>query len=63
MNKAIQRILERYPHLDKRKFGFPDIGLRKDKNEFSPYVKEVKDAFDIYDYLLNNYYDPNKILI
>lgn len=60
MNKAIQRILERYPHLDKRKFGFPDIGLRKDKNEFSPYVKEVKDAFDIYDYLLNNYYDPNK---
>ena len=60
MNKAIQRILERYPYLDKRKFGFPDIGLRKDKNEFSPYVKEVKDAFDIYDYLLNNYYDPNK---
>ena len=60
MNRAIQRILERYPYLDKRQFGFPDIGLRKDKNEFSPYVKEVKDAFDIYNYLLNNYYDPNK---
>lgn len=60
MNKAIQRIIERYPHLDQRKFGFPDVGKRKDKNEFSPFVKEVKEAFEIYDYILNNYYDYNK---
>ena len=58
MNKAINRIIERYPYLDKRKFGFPDIGSRKDKNEFSPFVKEVKDAFDIYDYILNKFYNP-----
>ena len=58
MNKAINRIIERYPDLDKRMFGFPDIGSRKDKNEFSPFVKEVKDAFDIYDYILNKFYNP-----
>lgn len=56
-NKAIDRVLETIPYLEDRKFGFPEIGTRLDKKEFSPYVKEVKDAFEIYDDILKNYYN------
>ena len=58
-NRAIDRVLKKIPYLSKRKFGFPEIGNRLDKKAFSPYVQEVKDAFCIYDDILNNYYDKD----
>ena len=58
-NSAIDRVLEKIPYLSERKFGFPEIGNRLDKKTFSPYVQEVKDAFSIYDDILNNYYDKD----
>ncbi len=58
-NSAIDRVLKRIPYLSERKFGFPEIGNRLDKKAFSPYVQEVKDAFSIYDDILNNYYNKD----
>lgn len=58
-NSAIDRVLKKIPYLSERKFGFPEIGNRLDKKAFSPYVQEVKDAFCIYDDILNNYYDKD----
>ena len=58
-NSAIDRVLKKIPYLNERKFGFPEIGNRLDKKFFSPYVQEVKDAFCIYDDILNNYYDKD----
>ena len=62
MDKLFSDILKRYPYLQKRKFGFPDVGKRLDNKPFSKYVKGVEDGFNIYDYILNNLYDSKKDL-
>lgn len=59
MLKSIEEVLKKYPYLKDRKIGFPYVGKRKDNEPFSKGVKEISDAFSLYDSListLNNDY-------
>ena len=57
---SIKRVLEKYPYLNERKIGFPNVGKRKDNENFSKIVKDVSDGFEFYDNLMKKYYDPKK---
>ncbi len=56
--QAINRILEKYPYLNKRSIGFPSVGKRKDNKHFSSVVDDVKDGFSLYNDMMNHYYNP-----
>lgn len=58
-SSLIKRIIDKYPYLEFRKVGFPYVGKRLDKKEYSERVKQVADGFDFYDELLEKYYKPN----
>lgn len=56
--QAINRILEKYPYLNKRSIGFPNVGKRKDNKHFSSVVDDVKEGFSLYNDIMNHYYNP-----
>lgn len=49
-SEAIDRLLRERPHLRERRFGLPDIGARKDGEQFNPTVQAIADAIDFYGY-------------
>ena len=49
--ESIERILERYPYLNKRHDGFPSVGIRKNGN-YTEAVQKVVDGFSLYDSLI-----------
>ncbi len=55
---AIKRILERYPYLEHRNIGFPNVGRRLDNKEFSKEVNDVREGFSFYNDIMTNYYNP-----
>ena len=48
---SIERILERYPYLNKRHDGFPSVGTRKN-GDYSEPIKKIVDGFSLYDSLI-----------
>lgn len=57
----LNRVINKYPYLSKRKLGFPCIGKRLDNKSFSYEVKQVADGFEFYDKLIEKYYNPSEI--
>jgi aspartate aminotransferase len=49
--KSLERILERYPYLNKRHDGFPSVGNRKIGNYSDP-IQKIVDGFSLYDSLI-----------
>ena len=49
--ESLNRILEKYPYLEKRHDGFPDVGKRKDGN-YTNAIQKVVDGFSLYDSLI-----------
>lgn len=56
--RAINRVLEKYPYLNRRNVGFPDVGKRCDNQEFSSVVEDVKNGFSFYNDIMTHYYNP-----
>lgn len=46
-NTAISRVIERFPHLERRLGGMPYVGIEEDAREFSSVLVGVKDGFEI----------------
>lgn len=57
---AIKRILDRYPYLEKRSVGFPDVGKRGDNKSFSKVVDDVREGFSFYNDIMTKYYNPKR---
>lgn len=49
--KSIDRVLERYPYLNKRHDGFPSVGVRK-YGDYTDPIKKIVDGFALYDSLI-----------
>ena len=49
--KSLERVLERYPYLNKRHDGFPSVGNRKIGNYSEP-IQKIVDGFSLYDSLI-----------
>ena len=49
--KSLNHLLERYPYLNKRHDGFPDVGKRKISGYSEP-IQKIVDGFSLYDSLI-----------
>lgn len=54
--------MEEHPELKEKKRGFPNLGKRQDKKEYSNGVKNIEEAWKFYDIELYSYNNKNKIV-
>jgi len=62
MKKSIKLLIKEKPYIISKKPGFPNIGLREDKNEYSYSVKKIEEAWYFYDTDLYNLKTNEKII-
>ena len=62
MNKIIKEFANTNPQVKEEKRGFPNLGTRKDKKEYSSSVRKIEEAWDIYDCQLYTWANENKIV-
>lgn len=62
MAKIIKEFIKINPQIEKEKRGFPNLGKRKDKREYSSPVRKIEEAWNIYDCKLYTWSSDDKIV-